>query len=273
MKKIVSYLILFLFPLILRAQSDIPDQPKPPRLVNDLANFLSQDEVNSLETKLVRFNDSSSTQIAIVIVNSFNGYEKADFATRLGDKWGVGQKKLNNGVVFLIKPKTTFEKGEVFIATGYGLEHVITDAAIKMIVDREIIPYFKNGEYFTGIDKGVDALIALSKGEYKATKQMNESNAKVIAIIIVFFFFILFIVLASLSKKYSYDKNKTISSGKHIPFWVWLLLLNSGANSHRGTFNDFSSGRGSFGGFGGGGGGFSGFGGGSFGGGGAGGSW
>ncbi|HPS63628.1 MAG TPA: TPM domain-containing protein, partial [Bacteroidales bacterium] len=119
---------------------DIPVRPDPPRLVNDFAGILSQEDASRLEQKLVIFNDSTSTQITIVIVKSLNGYDKNDFAQRLGQLWGVGQKGKNNGAVVLVKPKYPGEKGEASIQTGYGLEGVIPDALAKRIVEVEMIP-------------------------------------------------------------------------------------------------------------------------------------
>ena len=81
---------------------DIPDKPVPERLVNDFAGMLKPEDVNILERKLDLFNDSTSTQIAIVIVPTLNGYDKADYAQRLAEKWGIGQKGLNNGVLILV---------------------------------------------------------------------------------------------------------------------------------------------------------------------------
>ena len=99
---------------------DFPERPVPPRLVNDFAGLLGNNEINALEQKLVAFNDSTSTQIAIVIVKDFRGYAKADYAQRLTEKWGVGQKGKDNGLLILIKPSTANSKGEIQIATGYG---------------------------------------------------------------------------------------------------------------------------------------------------------
>ena len=84
--------------------------------------MLNAEEVNALEQKLVAFNDSTSTQIAIVIVHHLKGYDKADYAQRLGEKWGIGQKGLNNGILILVKPKTADSKGEVFIARDMVLK-------------------------------------------------------------------------------------------------------------------------------------------------------
>ena len=91
---------------------EIPIRPDPPKLVNDFTGILSADEVQQLESKLVAFNDSTSTQITVILVKSLQGYDKADFAYRIGQQWGVGQKGKNNGAVILVKPKTSGEKGE-----------------------------------------------------------------------------------------------------------------------------------------------------------------
>src|ERR1035437_12258 len=122
-KNISGFLLLLLLSLNLSAQ-DIPKQPNPPRLVNDLVGILAPEQSQKLESQLKAFNDSTSNQITVVIVKSFNGLTANDMAQQIGSKWAVGQKKYNNGVVILIKPKTATEKGEAAIAAGYGLESV-----------------------------------------------------------------------------------------------------------------------------------------------------
>ena len=106
--KLISILLLIAFTLPIVAQ-DIPDRPLPPRLVNDYTGTLAPEQLAALERKLVAFNDSTSTQIAVVLVKSLNGYDKADYTYRLAEKWGVGQKGKNNGAVILVKPKTVTE--------------------------------------------------------------------------------------------------------------------------------------------------------------------
>jgi uncharacterized protein len=237
------------------AQSTIPEIPVPPRLVNDFAQILSPDQLQSLESKLVALNDSTSVQIAIVIVPTLNGYEKADYAQQLGQKWGVGGSKFNNGIVVLIKPKSTSEKGEAFIATGYGVEQFVPDATALDIVNNEMIPYFKQNDYYGGINTATDVLISLIKGEFKAEnygKKKKGSSAVFVLIIIIVIIF-----LISRNNNNHHTINRTGSGGPI--FFPW----------GGGGFGGGSSG--GFGG--GGGGGFGGFGGGSFGGGGAGGSW
>jgi uncharacterized protein len=245
---------------------DIPGRPVPSRLVNDFANMLKAEEVNILEQKLVAFNDSTSTQIAIVIVPSLMGYEKSDFAQRLAEKWGIGQKGLNNGVLVLVKPKTADSNGEVFIASGYGLEGVIPDITCGEIVDSEILPAFRKGDYFGGLSNAVNTLMSLARGEFSAAEYGKKAKKSGGDTPIGLIIFIIIIVIAMISGRSGGSNSKNIST-KGLPFWMLLGMMNSGRGSG-GSWGGFSGG-----GSGGGGGGFGGFGGGSFGGGGAGGSW
>lgn len=243
---------------------DIPERPVPPRLVNDFAGLLNANEVNSLEQKLVSFNDSTSTQIAIVIVRDLGGYAKADYAQRLGEKWGIGQKELNNGLLILIKPSNPGSKGEVQITQGYGLEGAIPDLTCAAIVDNEILPAFRNGDYYGGLDQATTTIMALARGEYSAD-QYGKSNKKITAKSAPFgVIIVIIIILIIISGKGKSNHSNIGRSG--LPLWVLLGMMNSGRGSHRGSWGGFSGG-------GRGGGGFGGFGGGSFGGGGAGGSW
>ena len=244
---------------------NIPDKPVPQRLVNDFAKMLNVEQINILERKLVSFNDSTSTQISIVIVPSLDGYDKADYAQRLAEKWGIGQKGLNNGVIILVKPKTADSNGEVFIAQGYGLEGVIPDITCGEIVDNEILPAFRKGDYFTGLSNAANTIMSLARGEFSAAEygqKAKKSKGKDVPFGLVIF--IVIIIIAFISRKSGGSNNKNISTGG-LPFWMLLGMMNSG-RGHGGSWGGFSGG-------GGGGGGFGGFGGGSFGGGGAGGSW
>lgn len=260
-------MLLVISAFSLRAQ-EIPDAPVPPRLVNDLADLLSSGQEEALESKLVRFNDTSSTQIAIVTVKSLNGLTKEEFADRLGQKWGVGRKGKDNGVLVLVKPKYSNEKGEARISVGYGLEGAIPDALTKRIVDYDMIPSFKEGDYYTGLDKATSTLMSLASGEFTAEDYEKKSDPSLLGILIPFIIIILIVIFLSRNSGRHYH-----SGSKSQSIWTAIFLagmLNSGRGGG-GSWGDFRSGGGSFGG--GGGGGFGGFGGGGFGGGGAGGSW
>jgi uncharacterized protein len=268
MRRKVFLLPVFLLTMLtgtIHAQ-DFPDKPVPPRLVNDFAGMLNSNEINALERKLVDFNDSTATQIAIVTVTSLHGYDKADYAQRLAEKWGIGQKGKNNGILILVKPKTESEQGDVYITQGYGLEGAIPDLTASEIVDYEILPAFRAGNYYEGLDKATSTLISLARGEFPADQyRKNIKNDH--GAITPFIIFLIFIVIMMFMRSGG-GKNQRHISNKGLPLWMLLSMMNS-RNSHNGSWGGFSGG----GGFGGGGGGFGGFGGGSFGGGGAGGSW
>lgn len=262
--KIVLTFLLVLFSLVSVNGQDFPKRPVPPRMVNDFTGFLSRNEQASLESKLEKFNNETSTQIAIVVIPSLNRYEKSDYAFRLAEQWGIGQKGKNNGILILVKPKTRSEKGEVFIATGYGLEAVVPDAIAKRIVEVEILPNFRTGNYFKGLDDATNTLISLTRGEFTAddyARAHKKSQGPRIGGLLFFLFFLFFGFFAR------YSRARTYAAGHNVPFWTALFLASTMNRSHSGHFNNFSSGSGGFGG------GFGGFGGGSFGGGGAGGSW
>lgn len=265
MKKTIKYFVTIIALLFsLQVWSQIPEKPNPPRLVNDFSKILSDNELQSLETKLRNYNDSTSTQIVVVIVNDIGNTDVADFTFQIGEKWGVGKKDRNNGAVIVIKPKIGNSKGKAFIGIGYGLEGVITDALSRRIVEQEMIPNFQQGNYFSGIDAATTALIKLASGEFKAdkyTKQQGKGSFIMLAIIIA----IVLILMRSSGSSNHMGGNGT---GSNLPFWTAMFLASQAGRSHGGSWGGFSGGSGGSGG-----GGFGGFGGGSFGGGGAGGSW
>jgi len=260
-KYIFPTIVLVLFSLLLPAQT-FPE--KPNRLVNDYTQTLSAEQINQLEQKLVAFDDSSSTQIAVVLIKSLEGYDVADYGVRLAETWGIGGAKNNNGVLLLV----SLGDRKVTIQTGYGVEGALPDAITKRIITNEITPNFKEGNYFGGLVAGTDAIISYTKGEYKNDNPKRKGKKDGFGIIFVI---IIIIVILMAIKKGGGGGSEIIGGrGSASPFW-WLLLGSQlGRGSGGGGFGGFSGGGG---GFGGGGGGFGGFGGGSFGGGGSSGSW
>lgn len=236
---------------------------KSTTLVNDFTQTLSASQKQQLEQKLVAFDDSTSNQIAVVIVKSVGEYDINEYALELGRKWGVGGKDKNNGVILLI----AIGDRKLSIQTGYGLEGALPDIYTKRIIENDIKPFFKEGNYYAGIDAGTNSIISLIKGEYKNDKPKAKSGggkgaAGFIVIIIV-------IVIAIILKKGGGGGggNQVIGGRGVADALFWSMLLGGGGRN--------SGGGGFGGGFGGGsgGGGFGGFGGGSFGGGGSSGSW
>ena len=256
------YLLLMVALLSVRMMAQIPDRPNPPRLVNDLAGVIN--DRSAMEDTLEAFARNTSKQIVVVTVSDLGGYDKADYAQRLGQKWGVGNKKYNSGVVILVKPKTQDSNGQAFIATGYGLEGALPDALCFRIVNQEMIPYFKKGDYSGGIWAALHVLMPLAKGDIDVETYMDDGDDEIGTAIglLAFVLFIGFLI-------YTVNRNQNGGgSGK--------IRNDQSTRTFGPIFFGPGWGSGSgFGGSSGGGfcGGFGGFGGGSFGGGGAGGSW
>ncbi|MBQ8421767.1 MAG: TPM domain-containing protein [Bacteroidales bacterium] len=237
----------------------VPSRPEPQRLVNDFAGLFTASQTEKLEHALVAFDDSTSNQITVVTVTDLEGYDASEYATRIGLDWGVGSDKFDNGIVFLVKPRTADSYGEIFIAVGYGLEGAIPDAYVKRIINGEIIPYFQNGDYYGGVAAGCDTLMKLASGEISEPRADDEMDSGVIAALIFLGFILLFVGIVLASKNGKGGGGNGGSGGRRV--------IYTGPVIRGGGFPTGGFGGGSFGG----GGGFGGFGGGSFGGGGAGG--
>jgi uncharacterized protein len=261
MKKLTAILLALVagFTLLLAQEGKYPD--KPAAWVNDYAKLLSPQEAEALNAKLGYYQDSTSTQIFVVTLDDHGDAPISVLAAEMGEKWGVGQKGKDNGLLILIYPADR----QVFIATGYGLEEKINDAVTKRIIEKEIKPAFREGKYYEGLDNACSVIMNILSGVFKSdqyTKKSSEGGA----IGGIIFLIILFAII------FGSKSGGTRTMGRsNLPFWIALGMLSSSRHSHSGSFGGFSSGGGGFGG--GGFGGFSGGGGGSFGGGGAGGSW
>lgn len=260
MKRFVITLLLVFTGFTLFSQN-LPERQSPPRLVNDFAGILSSSQRDALEEKLIAFDMSTSTQITVVTVSDLGGYAASDFAQRLHDKWGVGQARNNNGVLILVKPRTSDSGGEAFISVGYGLEGVLPDITAGRIIDAEMIPEFSRGNYYEGIDAATNVIMSIAAGEFSAREYDNNgrSNGDIITIIIIIIF-IIFMIIGSRRRKG--DNNDSHGSGGRT--WIPPIIFGGGMS---GGFGGGRSGGGRSGG------GFGGFGGGLSGGGGAGRSW
>lgn len=241
------------------ALKDIPQ--KPNRLVNDYADVLTPSQEQQLELKLVAYDDSTSTQIAIVIIGSLEGDDLFDYSQRLAESWGIGGAANDNGVLLL----AAMEDRKVRIHTGYGTEGALPDALSKRIIENEIVPAFKAGNYYAGFDNATNGMIQALAGEYQASAKASKKRGIPVFFIILFGFIIIMSIVGRSRRASQYGR--TGSRHSDIP-WILLMMGGMGGGSSRGG----GFGGGSSGGFGGGGG-FGGFGGGGFGGGGASGSW
>jgi uncharacterized protein len=232
---------------------EIPPRPMPPRLVNDMAGVLLRQEADDLERKLVAYNNSTSTQIAIVTVKTTGDYDISETALKILRDWGVGSKEKNNGLVIL----AAIDDRKVRIETGYGLEGAVPDAIANRIIDEIIVPNFREGHYYQGLDEAVNAIEKAAAGEYKAIpkKRRGKGGGSIFVLVIV-----AIILLSIINNRRG---GGTTISRRGWGGWGGFPMGGGG----------WSSGSGGGWGGGGGGGGFGGFGGGSGGGGGASGSW
>jgi uncharacterized protein len=255
-KKIFFLFIIVLCAGIAAKAQDILPPPNPPRMVVDNAHLLSDVQQDILERKLVAFNDSTSNQIVIVTIPTTGNYDIADYATQLFRKWGIGSKKNNNGVLILVAAADH----KVWIATGYGLEGAIPDVMASSIIQNDITPEFKQGNYYAGLDNGITSLSKAAAGEYH--RAQAAGGGENIGVGAVFFIIIFIVILVIIMGKGGGGGNMMSrrGSGGLGSFILGNIVgsMLSGGGSRGGSW---------------GGGGFGGFGGGSTGGGGAGGSW
>ena len=259
-KKIILFSCLILCTLFAFSQ-ELP--PKSNTLVTDFTNTLSADEKQQLEQKLTNYNDSTSTQIAVVIMKSVGDYDINDYGQRLGRAWGIGQKGKNNGVLVLV----AMGDRKVTIQTGLGAEGALPDITTHQIIENDIKPNFKSNSYYAGLDAATTDIIKALRGEYKADKKPDEGSGVggSIAILVI----IVVVILIIIFRNRGGGGHIIDSRGGASPFWWFLGGAMLGRDS--GGWGGFSGGGGNSGG--GDSGGFGGFGGGDFGGGGSSGSW
>jgi uncharacterized protein len=237
------------------------------RLVNDYTGTLQASQVQQLESKLVAFDDTTSTQIAVVILPTTGDYDIADFGVRLAQKWGIGNKGKDNGILLLV----ALNDRAVTIQTGYGVEGAVPDAIAYRIIQNEIKPAFRQGDYYSGIDQAVNALISYTKGEYKADPRGASSGGSGFSGILIFVIIIVVILAIFGRGRKGGGGGGNVLSGRgasELFWWTLLSQMGKGGGGGGGFGGGFGSGGGGFGG-----GGFGGFGGGGFGGGGASGRW
>ena len=266
MKKLLSILFLLLPVVLVFGQIDpaqvLRNKPVPARLINDYTGTLTADQRQALENKVVALDDSSFTQVAVVIVPSLNGQDPTDYATELGRAWGVGGPQ-NNGVVLLIAKNDR----RLSIAPGYGLEGALPDVLTQHIIRDIITPRFRGEDYYRGIDDGVDAIISAVRGEYNTPRPRESEGGGISLSTIIILMVVLFILFNMMNRGGGGGKGGggTWMSRRGSRGFDGPIIIPGGWGG--------GSGGGFGGGFGGGGGGFGGFGGGSFGGGGSSGSW
>lgn len=264
-KYILKYTLLILalfFALILRGQPKVPDRPSPQRLVNDFAGLLNYNEMAELERTLVAYDDSSSNQVAIVTIRSLGDYPIEDWALEIGRKWGIGRKAKNNGVLILV----SLEPRKMNISPGYGLEGALPDILCKRIIRDEMTPAFKQQQYYTGFNNGINGVKKATRGEYKIedsdVKNTSSNGFPYIFIVFLIILIVVFFINRNQRKYGNYGNQRRDYNDNRGGGWIFWGGGFGGGGGGFGGGSDNDSG-----------GGFGGFGGGDFGGGGASGDW
>ena len=254
-------LIVFLFvSQVGFAQYTIPKIPKVQTSVYDYANVLSPEEKIQLEEKLIRYSDSTSTQIVVITIESLQGEDIGILTPKWGQTWGIGGSKENdNGVIILLAKA----ERKIWISAGYGLEDRLTAGLGGEITRNIIVPEFKAGSYYKGLDKGADALFDVFKGKYKGERKQTKKDGKFPFFPILVIIIVIIIIIAN-NKKNSGGNSGNRGGGFDLADMILLSSLGRSSGGFGGGFGGGNSGGGGFGG---------GFGGGGFSGGGSGGSW
>lgn len=254
--KQIYIILLFIVVNTVFSQNNLPSTPKIQTSVYDDAQLLSVVQKLALEKKLIKYNDTTSTQIVVMTVKTINGKNIALFATELAHKWGIGEKGKDNGVLLLVAK----DDRELTIRTGYGVEHLLTDSYSRRIIEQVIKPEFKQGNYYRGLDKGTTYIMRTLNGEFQGVPQQKKEDNNLFFVFLFFFIIILIIIL--------FNKNNHGGRGYRTDSIGPIILSNRGRGGfYGGSSGGFGGGNFGSGGFGGG------FGGGGFGGGGASGSW
>jgi len=262
MRKLTNIIVLFalLLPVAVLAQFDIPKKPSLQTSIYDYANVLAANEKSALEQKLIQYSDTTSTQIVVITIESLKGESIGELTPKWAQEWGIGQSDKDNGVLILLAKA----ERKIWISPGYGLDDRLTAGELGEMTREVIIPEFKAGSYYSGLDKGTDAIFQMLNGKYKGEgkradkKSSDDGPGGFIFIVIV-----IVILAAIFGRRGGGGRGGRGLTGSTLGDILILSSLGRGGRSS-GGWGGSSGGGGGFGG---------GFGGGGFSGGGAGGSW
>lgn len=258
---LILFGVLFLNNFIYgQTEFKIPEKTKIIYPVNDYANILTEEQQNKLNNKLISYSDSTSTEIIVCIVKTLNGDDINYVGAKWGEKWQIGQKYKNNGILLLIAS----DDHKLAIQNGRGVEDAMTDYTSSTIIHQYMIPYLQQNDYYGAINSGTDQIIKVLQGKFKADnpEDTDDTTSGIIVAVFIFFIILLYILMHKNNRNNTYYDRNGKRRNNDDDFWGGLggfiggsIFGGSGGSSSRG---------GGFGGFGGGG---------SFGGGGASGSW
>lgn len=258
----VSLVVLFLWCRPVWSQFEIPEKPAIQTSVYDYIDLLGAQQKQALNQKLIRYSDSTSTQIVVAIITSTNGENINYLGAQWGQEWGIGQEGKDNGILMILAK----DDRKIAINTGYGVEGTLTDALSKRVIENIILPEFRTGDYYAGLDKGSDVLFQVLMGEFQEERTFGTNEGFPLSSLMPFILFM--VILFILWSRKNNNNNGSGGRSGGLNLWDMIILSNMGrSNGSGGGFGGSSGGGFGGGGFGGG------FGGGGFGGGGASGGW
>ena len=148
------------------------DVPKLEARVTDLAGVFSEEQVRALEAKLQELESKDSTQVAVLVIPTLEEEQLEEYSHRVASAWKLGQKGRDNGALVLIAMK----ERKIRIEVGYGLEPTLTDARSRRIIQNNMVPHFKTGDFYSGIEAGITGIIQVVRGTYQAEPSRPRSN-------------------------------------------------------------------------------------------------
>ena len=202
--------------------------------MTDRAGLLSSSTRANLETALRNFEEKTSNQVVIATFPSLEGDSLEDFSMRLAEAWKAGQKKKDNGVIFLIFKNDR----KIRIEVGYGLEGVLTDGLSGQIISQVVAPHFRKGDYEAGILAGTEAIMKATQGEFKGVPRTGRPNAGARLIVLFGVFFLFHLFARANSNRLGGRRGR---GGFFVP-------MGGGFRGGGGGFGGFSGGGGGFGG-------------------------
>ena len=246
MSKRIS-LFFFLIGLLLVAQAafslQIPEKPKG--RVSDYTDLLTNDQITQLDSQLQRYEEETTNQIAVAIFKNLEGESLEDFSIRLAERWKIGTRR-DNGVILLV----FLDDRKLRIEVGYGLEGALTDAISSSIIRNDIAPRFRQGDYYGGIEAGIQRIIEATRGEYKAEPNTQKNNRSIGQFDIIFWGIIIFTLISIIwgerrHRYYTFGPSGW-NYGRRFPGGGWNY--GGGSRGGGGSGGGFSGGGGSFGG-------------------------
>src|SRR5437867_9981825 len=247
-------LVLLLFAVLVGpAGAALPIPPPPDHRINDFAGVLSAAERERLEEKLRSWERESSNQIVVAIFRSLDGENLEDYSIRLAQSWRIGQKGLDNGVIFLV----FVDDRKMRLEVGYGLEPKLTDALSSQILRQVVAPRFREGNIAEGIAAGLDAIEQVIAGTYKALPGGRAGRTRggaglfPLALLVIVVVGILSIVISGLRNSHLHGRRQGWTGGSR--GWGGPIIFpggwsGGGSGGGGGGGGDFSGGGGGFGG-------------------------